>query len=125
VPTYTEQQISGAKAHACTSFELVDKSVVLQTGGGQPRPDQSSDPATTEARAAEARLSLVAGASYLRDHLDPATPPKLSTAIQNYATTMTDLAENYLAGAKDADPAQAALLNDIDSALPRIQELCK
>jgi len=79
----------------------------------------------TEARAADARLSLVAGAWYLRDHLDPATPSTLSAAIQNYTTIMLDLAQNYLAGAKDADPAQTALLNDSDSAFARLRDLCK
>jgi hypothetical protein len=103
----------------------VDKSVVLQTGGGQPRAEQSGDPAMTEARAADARLSLVSGAWYLRDHLGPATPLKLSGALQNYASVMLDLAQNYLAGAKDADPAQASLLNDSDAAFARAQELCK
>jgi hypothetical protein len=78
-----------------------------------------------EAQAADARLSLVAGGWYLRDHLDPATPPPLAAAIQNLADIMLNLAANYLAGAKNADPAQAALLNDSDSAFARVQELCK
>ena len=124
-PTFTEQQVADAKTRACNAFELVDKGVVLQTGGGQHRPESSSDPAMTEARAADARLSLVAGSWYLRDHLDPATAPTLSAAIRNYATIMLNLAQNYLAGVKDADPAQGALLNDSDSAFAQVHELCK
>jgi hypothetical protein len=78
-----------------------------------------------EARAADARLSLVAGSWYLRDHLDPATAPPLSSAIRNYATILANLGQNYLAGIKDADPAQQSLLNDSDAAFGQIRELCK
>jgi hypothetical protein len=125
-PSYTEQQVSDAKTQTCKAFELVDKGVVLQTGGGgQPRPEPSSDPAMVEARAADARLSLVAGSSYLRDHLDPATAQPLSSAIRDYAKILANLAQNYLAGIKDADPAQQSLLNDSDVAFGQIRELCK
>jgi hypothetical protein len=124
-PTYTEQQIADAKTRACSAFELVDKGVVLQTGGGTSRPEPSNDPVMAEARAADARLSLVAGSWYLRDHLDPATAPKLASAIRNYATVLADLAQNYLAGIKDADPAQESLLKDSDAAFTQLHELCQ
>ncbi len=123
--TYTEQQIADAKQRACAAFELVDKGVVLQTGGGNPRPAPSNDPVMAEARAADARLSLVAGSSYLRDHVDPATAPTLASAIRNYATVLTNLAQNYLAGIKDADPVQEALLKESDAAFTQLHELCR
>lgn len=124
-PTYSEQQIADAKAKACSAFELADKGVVLQTGGGNPRPEPTNDPVMAEARAADARLSLVAGSWYLRDHLDPATPPKLASAIRNYATVLANLAQNYLAGIKDADPAQESLLKDSDAAFTQLHEMCR
>lgn len=124
-PAYTEQQIADAKIRACNAFELVDKGVVLQTGGGNPDPEASNDPGLAEARAAEARLSLVAGSAYLRDHLDPATPPTLVTATRNYATILTNLAQNYLAGIKNADPAQESLLKDSDAAFSTLHQLCQ
>jgi hypothetical protein len=124
-PTYTEQQIADAKTKACGAFELVDKGVVLQTGGGNPRPEPSNDPVMAEARAADARLSLVAGSMYLRDHLNPATAPNLASAVRNYATILANLAQNYLAGIKDADPAQESLLKDSDAAFAQLHEMCQ
>lgn len=109
----------------CNAFELVDKGVVLQTGGGQTRPAPSDDPAMTEARAANARLSLVEGSTYLLNRLDPATAPSLSAAVRSFAETLNSLAQNYLSGAKDADPAQQSLLNDSDAEFARLRELCK
>ncbi|MGH3636276.1 MAG: hypothetical protein ACRDTS_19740 [Mycobacterium sp.] len=77
------------------------------------------------AQATHAQLSLVAGGWYLRDHLDPATPPPLAAEIHKLANTMLDIGVNALAGAKNADPRQATLINDGNSAVDRVQELCK
>jgi hypothetical protein len=45
--------------------------------------------------------------------------------IRDYAKILANLAQNYLAGIKDADPAQQSLLNDSDVAFGQIRELCK
>jgi hypothetical protein len=119
-PTYTEQQISDAKARACTAFELVDKGVTLQTNG-----EVSSDPAMAKAQGANARLATISSGWYLRARLDQAAPPKLATAIQHLSDVLLDLGANYLAGATDDDPAQAALRSEANSAFGRVQELCK
>ena len=71
-PTYTEQQISDAKARSCAAFDTVLKGVTLQTHG-----EASDDPAMRKAQAVNGQLSLVAGGGYLRDHLEPATPHNL------------------------------------------------
>lgn len=119
-PSYTEQQVSAAKAKACTAFELVDKGTTLQTSSAQ-----GDDPAIVDAHAANARLSLVAGAWYLRDQLDPATPAALATEIRNSTDLMMEMAVNALAGAKSTDPSYTALLDDANAAFDRIEELCK
>jgi hypothetical protein len=124
-PTYTEQQISDAKARACSAFGLVQKGVRLQTGASSPAAESSNDPAMVEAQAANARLSMIAGASYLRDHVDPATPPQIAAAIQHLSDGMSDLGSSYLAGAKNDDPEVVTLRNDGSSTAARLEELCK
>jgi hypothetical protein len=68
---------------------------------------------------------VVAGGWYLRDNLDPATPPPLAAAIQHLARVLLDHGANYLAGTTDADPHQATLKSDANSAFARVAELCK
>jgi hypothetical protein len=119
-PTYTEQQISDAKQSACDAFEVVQKGAALQTN-----PPQSDDPAMSNAQAAHAQLSLVAGAGYLRDHVGPATSTPIADELHKLANTMLDIGINALAGAKNADPAQATRIKDANDAVDRTVELCK
>jgi hypothetical protein len=119
-PTYTEQQISDAKARSCAAFDTVLKGVTLQTHG-----EASDDPAMRKAQAVNGQLSLVAGGGYLRDHLDPATPAQLAADIRKTADVLSDLGANALAGAQNADQRQASLLAEAKSSFAQVQELCK
>jgi hypothetical protein len=124
-PMYTEQQVSDAKSRACAAFDLVKKGTALQAEGGEPGAQPSDDPAMRKAQAANARLSLIAGASYLLSHLDPAAPQQLAAGLRKLASTLNDIGVNYLAGAKNADPSQAALLSEGDTDIASVAELCK
>ena len=64
----TDQQVADAKARACTAYTTVRSAVSLQTHA-----DLGSEPVAVEAVAANARLSMAAGGSYLLARLDPAT----------------------------------------------------
>jgi hypothetical protein len=119
-PTYTEQQILDAKQRACEAFEVVQKGAALQTN-----PTPSDDLAMSNAQAAHAQLSLVAGGWYLRDHLEPGTPPQISDELHKLANTMLDIGINALAGAKNADPSQAELIKTGNDAVDHTTELCK
>lgn len=119
-PKYTDEQIIDAKRKVCGAFDTVRKGIDLQTHA-----EGGSDPAMTAAAAANGRLSLVSGGWYLRDHLDPATPQSLAETIRSFSGIVLDLATNYLAGAKDADPQQADLMAAGESAAARIATLCK
>jgi hypothetical protein len=123
-PTYTEQQISDARNRVCAAVDTTHKGVVLQSGANK-QDAVSSDPALAEGQAANARLSIISGSWYLRDHLDPATPQPLADAVRHLYAVMLDIGANYLAGARDADQAQSALLSDGDSAFARALGLCK
>jgi hypothetical protein len=119
-PTFTEQQISDAKARSCAAFDTVLKGVTLQTHG-----EASDDPAMRKAQAVNGQLSLVAGGWYLRDHVDPATPTQLAADIRKTADVLLDLGANALAGAQNADQPQASLLTEAKSSFAQVQELCK
>jgi len=119
-PTYTEQQIADAKQSACGAFDVVQKGAALQTN-----PPPTDDPAMANAQAAHAQLSLVAGAWYLRDHVGAATPSPIADELRKLANTMFDIGINALAGAKNADPPQAARIKSGNDAVDRTVELCK
>lgn len=121
-PSWSAQQVSDAKARACNAADTVHKGAMLHSGTGT---QQSSDPAMAEAQAADGRLAVIAGGWYLRDHLSPATPPVLTDAMQHLSQVMLELGANYLAGAKNADPSQAALIEEGNTAFERVQDLCK
>lgn len=123
-PTYTEQQIADAKAKACAAVDLVHKGVALQSGANK-SDGVSADPAVAEAQAANARLSIISGSWYLRDHLDPATPQPIADMVRHLSDIMLDMGANYLAGARDADPSQSVLLSDGDSTFAHALESCK
>jgi hypothetical protein len=123
-PAFTEQQISDAKARACKALDVVNKGVTQHAGTNAPE-HSSSDPAMAEAQAADSRLAIIAGGWYLRDHLDPATPPAVATSIRHLAEILLDLGANYLAGAKNADPDQSVLVTDGNTAFDQALELCK
>jgi hypothetical protein len=119
-PTYSDQQVSDAKAKVCAAFETVRTAVTLTSHA-----DAGDDPVLRQALAANGRLALDVGSAYLLDQLQPATPQPLAGEIRSLAQTLLKLAANYLAGAKDADPPQAALLHDGDTEIAQLTELCK
>ena len=85
----------------------------------------ASEPVAVEAVAANARLSMAAGGSYLLARLDPATPPPVAGAIRSFADNLQDITMNAAAGVPNVDPAQAARMRDGDAASARIADLCK
>jgi hypothetical protein len=119
-PPATDQQVADAKARACTAFNTVRSAVSLQT-----HVDPGGDPAAVQAVAANARLAMAAGGSYLLARLDLATPPPVAAAIRSFADDLQDIAMNTLAGATNDDPAQAARLRDVEAVSAQTADLCK
>jgi hypothetical protein len=123
-PTYSPQQVSDAKARACAAVDVVQKGVGMHAGTGS-QAQLSSDPTMAEAQSANARLAIIAGGWYLRDHLDPATPQPLADAIRHVSGILLDLGQNYLAGLRNEDPTQSGLIKDGNSGFDHSLELCK
>jgi hypothetical protein len=117
-PTGTE--ISAAKARTCGAYSAVSKAVSLQTHA-----DLGPDPVALAAVAANARLAMSEGATYLVSRIDPATPDDVSEAARRFADDLHAIAIGALAGHSNTEPAQTALLNDAEKTGNQIERLCK
>jgi uncharacterized protein YbjT (DUF2867 family) len=120
-PGFTGQQTADAKKHVCTTYQIARQAVVINTHLANPRGD---DQIGTLAVAANARLALVGGGSYLRESLasEPATPTDLAKAVKAMAGTIEQLGMDYLAGAPSS--TQDALRSDLDKEISAINQLC-
>jgi hypothetical protein len=119
-PTTAAQGSGDAKTNACDAFRTVTSAVSLQTHA-----DAGADPAAVQGIAANARLAMAGGATYLLAHVSTGTPTELADAIRSFASQLQDISMNALAGLPNSDPAQAARLHDAETANNRIAELCK
>lgn len=113
------------KGQACAAFEVVSRAVSFQTKRS-PGPDAGpAAPIAAEAIAANARLSMAGGASYLLERLPSNAPKDLADEIRSFATGLNGLAINALAGiANDKEP-QAGLLKSVENSNKTISQLCK
>jgi hypothetical protein len=118
-PSFSDQQVKDAKTSVCAAFTAVHRAVVVNT---HLEPSPEGDPVAV---ATSARLALYGGGSYLRDHLTrtPATPADLAKAVGSLATTLEDLAVNYLAGATAL--VQDPLRHNLDGQLVDVDGRCK
>jgi hypothetical protein len=99
-PSFSDQQISDAKARVCATYQKVHQAVLVNTGrsGG-------SDPIALLGVAANARIALYDGGQYLMKTLadQPATPPDLAAAVRQLVDSWQLLAINYLAEAPQSE----------------------
>ncbi|KDF01241.1 hypothetical protein Y900_020455 [Mycolicibacterium aromaticivorans JS19b1 = JCM 16368] len=110
-------QTGDPKTNACDAYRTVSAAVSLQT---------HADPgAEVQGVAANARLAMAGGATYLLAHLSPATPGDLADAIRGFATGLQDISMNALAGVPNTDPKQAERLSNAEKTNSKIAELCK
>jgi hypothetical protein len=116
----TGQQTADAKNRACIAYGTVRKAVALQT-----HTDLGTDPVAVAVVAANARLAMSTGASYLLARLDPATPDDVAAAIRSFANDLQDISMSAQAGVGGNDPAQAGRLRDGETDSGRVAGLCK
>ncbi|MGY4712601.1 hypothetical protein ACXDF8_24120 [Mycolicibacterium sp. CBM1] len=87
--TYSEQEVTDAKKAVCEAFAAANKAV--QAAG---RRNEGTDSTAILAVAANVRLALTAGSSYMLRNLEdsPATPDDLVASIKKLADTYEDIA---------------------------------
>ena len=119
--SYSDQQSAQAKANVCAAFQPVHQAV--WTGTPNPHP---GDPVAQLAVAANVRLAMLGGGSYLRETLaaEPATPADLAKAVTSMATTLQKMGINTLARTGN-QAVQAQLKHDLDTEGAQVAGLCK
>jgi hypothetical protein len=116
----TEKSPEEAKMIVCGAFDTVRKAIALRTNV-----DLGPEPVAAEAVAANARLAMVAGGSYLLAQLDPATPSPLADEVRSFAENLQSIAIHILAGTPNEDPAQSDRLREGEESNREIAQLCK
>jgi hypothetical protein len=117
-PAATAQQGGDAKANVCAAYAATRKAVVFNTHLQSPNPDSQL------AVAANARLALIGGGTYLNQRLaaNTAAPADLVNAANSLSNTIEQLGINYLtqAPASVLDPVR----NDLTNELSQLDKLC-
>jgi hypothetical protein len=121
-PTYDEATQSSAKDTACAAYAQVRTGVATNTHLAAPGGD--ADVTGVLAVAANARVALMGGGQYLLDTLQPATPPELAGAIQQFGMKLMQFGAAATAGLPDSDPGQQALKRDLDGLNATLEGLC-
>lgn len=119
---YNLQQIADAKKDVCGAVVLARQAVANNMHLKNPEPE---NPVAQLAVAANARLSLTAGAAYLRGRLeaDPATPQEMADAAAKVAGSLERLNLSYLVGQPNSEREQ--LGHDLDSHIGALGKLCQ
>lgn len=113
------------KAQVCGAFTTVSRAVGIQTKR-EPGPEFGpATPIAAEAIAANARLAMSGGASYLIEQLPSNTPKQLAGEIRSFAIALNGIALNALAGIGNDKEPQAGLLKSVEESNKRIADLCK
>lgn len=121
-PTFTDQQIADAKVKICASYKLARDEVYDNTH--RPNPGDS-DETRSIAVATNSRLAIYAAGTYLLDRLaaEPATPAELAQLTRSLADTYLEAGMHALNNASPS--ALEPFGHEIDSYIPRIDEMCK
>jgi hypothetical protein len=118
-PTYTQQQISDAKAKVCAAFAKLDRAVSV--GNALPR---GSDPLVA---AINSRQIFDVFSRHLLTTLseEPATPPDLATAVRKEASTLEQVVIADQDGFSNSDPELRPVVDANSAAAETIRQLCK
>lgn len=122
-PTYTDQQVAGAKTDVCTAFGQVTHGVELADAESA----SSTDRTAKVAAVALTRQALDFSSRYLFAKVaeEPATPPQLASAVRQQAQAYQDLLVGYINGASSSDASQQPAQKALDGATATIRQLCK
>jgi hypothetical protein len=117
--TYTQQQISDAKAKVCSAVDKFNRAV-----GVEKALPTSSDTLVT---AVNSRQIFDVFSRHLLATLaeEPATPADLATAVREVGSTLEEVVIAYEDGLTNSDPELRPILDSSTAAANTIQQLCK
>lgn len=121
---FSDEQKQEAKTSMCSVTNTVRQATGINTNMTNPNPE---DVGAELAIAANARLALYGGGSFLREQLEqhPATPADLAKTVSEMSNTMQSLGINYLAGASPNDAVQQPLREGLKSNIAELDNLCQ
>lgn len=119
---FADQEVTDAKKDVCSAAALARQAVANNMHLKNPDPE---NPVAQLAVAANARLSLTAGAAYVRGRLEanPATSQDLGNAARAMASELEHLNLSYLVGQPNSDREQ--LGRDLDARIGELGKLCQ
>lgn len=113
------------KAQVCGAFKTVSSAVSIQTKRSAGPDFGPVQPIAAEAIAANARLAMAGGASYLLDELPSNAPENLAKEVRSFATTLNGIALNALAGIPNDKEPQLTLLRSAEASNKTLADFCK
>jgi hypothetical protein len=119
---FSGQEVTDAKKDVCSAAALARQAVANNMHLKNPDPE---NPVAQLAVAANARLSLTAGAAYVRGRLEanPATSQDLVNAARAMSSELEHLNLSYLVGQPNSDREQ--LGRDLDARIAELGKLCQ
>lgn len=119
---FSSQQADDAKKDMCSAVVLARQAVATNMHMKNPDPE---NPIAQLAVAANARLSLTAGAAYLRGRIlaDPAAPQEVMDTVRDTAGALERLNLSYLVGQPNAEREQ--LGHELDAHITKLGTLCQ
>ncbi|ORW21514.1 hypothetical protein AWC18_08845 [Mycolicibacter nonchromogenicus] len=119
---FSGAEVEAAKKDMCAAVVLARQAVANNMHLKNPEPE---NPVAQLAVAANARLSLTAGAAYLRGRLDadPAAAPEIVETTQKVAGALERLNLSYLVGQPNEEREQ--LGHDLDNHIAAMGKLCQ
>lgn len=108
------------KAESCRVALLVAEGVALQS-----RADLGKDPIALDTVAANTRLAMAGGASYLRDFTPSNTPAELAEPIGKLARELQDIAQHFFVGQSGTVPEQTDRMAAATDTTNDLIRLCK
>lgn len=121
----TPGAVADPKAEVCGAFKIVSEAVSLRTNITPPTDLGPATAFATEAIAANARLAMAGGASYLLEKLPPNTPAELAGDVRSLADDLNTIAMSALAGVSNDTPDQSSRLRSAETTSKKIASVCK
>jgi len=113
------------KGEVCSAFTIVSTAVTRYTNVQLPNDLGVATPGTQEAIAANARLAMTGGSTYLLRNLAPNTTPELADNVRSFADTLDTIGMKLLTGIPNDNPELVTLLQSAETSNKKIAELCK
>jgi len=108
----------------CDAFSTVSEAVFRYTHANPTGEPGVALAAAQEAIAANARLAMSGGSTYLLRTLSSNTPAELADSVRSFAGTLDTIAMRLLAGVPDDNPDMVNLLKTADESNKKISGLC-